>query len=486
MNLTDEQIYAVDLAKIGSRLKIEAFAGSGKTTTLRAIGHNLASKNGLYLAFNRSIAKEAALKFPGNVLCKTAHSLAWSIGRRYQDRLSGRLTPSLIQAEIKLPHDHSAMAQAAMQVVARFCQSDAEEINESLLTAEDLLSLAELNLNIGTLSANLVESAKKLWDELVDVNCKLPISHDVYLKKWILTRPSLPYDFVLFDEAQDANPAILDLLLRQRNAQIVFVGDRYQQIYSWRGAVNAMSKFECDKVAYLTQSFRFGDAIAEAANFVLRDILGCPREIKGNPSIKSQIERNSRPRAVICRTNLEAVHWLIRANRVSSRVAMVGGTFELQSLIKGIEGLKMGRPLMCPELVGFDSYSELVAYSQTDSGASFATVLRLIREQGTFSLLRILEKVGRNEESSSEILVTTAHKSKGREWDSVLLANDFRGPESELFSSEDGNLLYVALTRAIHSLDVSRCSFVKLRKNESALVRSANGMGYRRIDLLEK
>ena len=47
--LTDEQKQCVEAARVGKDLKIKAFAGSGKTSTLVAISRELSGK-GLYLA----------------------------------------------------------------------------------------------------------------------------------------------------------------------------------------------------------------------------------------------------------------------------------------------------------------------------------------------------------------------------------------------------------------------------------------------------
>jgi hypothetical protein len=59
-------------------LKVKAYAGAGKTSTLRMIADRLADQRGNYLAFNKDIATEAKRKFPGNVTCRTVHSLAFS------------------------------------------------------------------------------------------------------------------------------------------------------------------------------------------------------------------------------------------------------------------------------------------------------------------------------------------------------------------------------------------------------------------------
>ena len=63
--------------------------------------------------------------------------------------------------------------------------------------------------------------------------------------------------FILFS-------AITDILLSQPQGKIL-VGDPHQQIYSFRGAVNAMENVQADTIFYLTQSFRFGPEISHIA-----------------------------------------------------------------------------------------------------------------------------------------------------------------------------------------------------------------------------
>ena len=54
-------------------------------------------------------------------------------------------------------------------------------------------------------------------------------------------------------------------------------------------------------------------------------------------------------------------------------------------------------------------------------------------------------------ESEADVIVTTAHKAKGRQWDQVFLNNDFKYQ-----NQEELNIFYVALTRAVSVLDLSR------------------------------
>ena len=93
LTLNGEQKKIISEAKSGHDLVIQALAGTGKTTTLKLLAESLFDKRGTYIAFNKAIVDEAASKFPENVRCKTAHSLAYgAIGYKYKDstRHAGR------------------------------------------------------------------------------------------------------------------------------------------------------------------------------------------------------------------------------------------------------------------------------------------------------------------------------------------------------------------------------------------------------------
>lgn len=91
--------------------------------------------------------------------------------------------------------------------------------------------------DVESLRKHLYPSVERRWLESIDQNHQAGIGHDIYLKLWALSDPYIPADYVLFDEAQDADPLMLGILLRQRNTQVIYVGDAHQQIYAWRGAV---------------------------------------------------------------------------------------------------------------------------------------------------------------------------------------------------------------------------------------------------------
>ncbi len=69
---TTEQKVIVEAGRKGSGLRVFAFAGAGKTTSLRMYAEAASSRSrGIYVAYNRSIAHEAQRIFPSNVDCRT-------------------------------------------------------------------------------------------------------------------------------------------------------------------------------------------------------------------------------------------------------------------------------------------------------------------------------------------------------------------------------------------------------------------------------
>lgn len=291
--LTQEQLWALNLAKTGDDLKIEAFAGSGKTFLLNAIAASLKKENkrGLYVAFNKAIATEASAKFPDNVDCRTAHSLAFgAVGRHYKDRLQ-KINGSMIARHLDLRSSPSLLSDIAignmvLDTIRKFCFSADKIIKAAHVpfVEVDEQSEAVTPEHIKQMRVKVAGYAREIWQKMIDQDQSIPITHDVYLKLWSFNNPSLDYDFILFDEAQDANAVMLDIIGQQTQAQKIYVGDRYQQIYSWRGAVNAMDEIQTKHTCRVSQSFRFGQGVADKANEILNNDEAQSRSFKGGYS----------------------------------------------------------------------------------------------------------------------------------------------------------------------------------------------------------
>jgi hypothetical protein len=330
-------------------LKIAAFAGTGKTSTLTLMARSRRS-SGLYLAFNKAIQIEAKEKFPRTVDCRTTHSLAYrSVASSYSsgDKLSKTLYAPQLAAIARYPPRRFGQklrltgvqqAHLVLGTIKRFCQSaDPNMVDAHVPRYGRLLRVGGATL--GEVRAWSVAQATAFWQRMTDRNDDLPMGHDGYLKLWALSGPKLNAEYVLLDEAQDTNQVVLGVLQKQ-NSQIVYVGDRHQQIYEWRGAVNAMEQVAgCDETS-LTQSFRFGEPIAAAASRVLRT-LGETQRLRGNPKVQSSIEDAFTPtRAVLARTNATVIVEVLEAVRARRKPCIVGGTGELTRLLSDVYELK--------------------------------------------------------------------------------------------------------------------------------------------------
>lgn len=460
---TAEQEKALELFATGRSLAIEAGAGTGKTSTLVMLAQST-SRRGQYIAFNRSIVAEAATKFPANVTCKTAHSLAYrAIGHKFAHRLeSNRMRASEIAARLgigslrfetagitgapKILSDVQ-LAKLAMKAIDGFCQSADEQPMAVHVPFVKGLDAPGLYTNNNAVSRYLLPFVRKAWDDLQDVDGSLRFNPGHYLKMWQLSGPRIAADFILFDEAQDANPVMVAIVTAQDHAQLVWVGDSQQQIYTFTGAVNALANVPADDRAFLTQSFRFGPAIAEVANVCL-DQLQAELRISGWDRVSSTVGPIGEPDAILCRTNAEAVRTVLNAIADGRRPHLVGGGEAVVRFAKAAVDLMAGRGTDHPELACFDSWDEVKLYVEDDEGDDLKLLVKLITDFGAETIISKLDR--QPEERDADVVVSTAHKAKGREWDAVQLAGDF--PDQA--QGEELRLLYVACTRARVELDI--------------------------------
>jgi hypothetical protein len=398
-----------------------------------------------------------------------------AVGNRFRHRLNSQRIKSWQLAQmlgvdsigLQAPQGYknissSYLAGLTMRAVVRFCQSaDIEPTRRHVPIIEGIdhpnPNGYKGGPNNDRVAEYLVPFVRRAWKDVSSPTGTLPYRHDHYLKLWQLSEPRLHADFVLFDEAQDAAPVMLAAIEAQRDAQVVWVGDSQQQIYEWRGAVNALASVDANCRAILSQSFRFGPAIAEVANACLT-LLGAELRLSGLRSIDSRCARVQHPRAVLCRTNAAALSTVLNVLEEGRTPHLVGGGRELVSFAEAAALLQDGeRASWHPELACFASWSEVMAYVEQDpQGDDLALMAGLVEKYGTDVIREALDAT--TSEANADLIVSTAHKAKGREWDTVRLAGDFITPGKDAGDSAgEWRLLYVAATRARLTLDYSSC-----------------------------
>lgn len=460
---TPEQSTALDLYRQGGSLRLIAGAGTGKTSTLRLLAeHTPPGQRLLYMAYNKAIQLDAQREFPRNTTVVTSHALAYrAVGRRYRQRLNGPRVPARQVADmLRITHTQKVgdkvllppqLARLANLMVSRFCISaDPGLLPQHLPPVNGIAPGPERD----ELTALLLPHARAIWEDLQRPTGRFRFEHDHYLKLYALTNPVVAERVILYDEAQDATPVTANLVHQWQNAgkQVVIVGDSSQAIYGWRGAVDSMGMFNVPNEATLSKSFRFGPSIAAEANKWLT-LLDAPIRLSGHTPIPSRLAPTmERPDAVLCRSNMGAITELMKQQTGDTSTAIVGGGAELRALAKAAEELSRGGGTMHPDLCAFRSWGEVREYAQTEEGADLSPFVDVIDSYGAATVVAVIDACV--DERDADVAISTAHKSKGREWDRVKIADDFRAPHGDdLLAAEELMLSYVAVTRARKELD---------------------------------
>jgi len=475
MKPTEQQLNCIAAAIKHMIVKIEAGAGSGKTSTLKLVSEEL-DQSSLYIAFNKVTATEASEKFPSHVTCKTTHSLAFAkFGRALMDKLNrpkgGYVNVAFTGTEIArfykigcimdmqlgtLATTENAIGLFVRQTVERFEQSADTEITENHLPRFDMKKTLDADPSSG---AYVLRLAKRLWQDRIDPGSPVLATHDTYLKQFQLSKPRLPYNIIYLDEAQDSTPCVLDIVMTQaqKGAKIILVGDRRQAIYGWRGAINAMTRIEGHS-EFLTKSFRFGQGVADVATAVLQGLM----KLTGRDDMPSTIGRGvvdrTKPYMYLFRTNSGLLYAAVAAISKGENIRLEIDVKDFLRLLESAYALSKGdmRNVKHENILPYPTWQEYKEEAEKMTG-EMKRIVNIIEGGDYFRFVRTLE--GFHNPANAPIVYTTAHKSKGREHDQVLLADDFPshydGGDWVGLNEMEQNLLYVAVTRAMRVLEIN-------------------------------
>ncbi len=114
------------------------------------------------------------------------------------------------------------------------------------------------------------------------------------------------------------------------------------------------------------------------------------------------------------------------------------------------------------DLGAFKNWDDVLDYVQNDDGGSdLRSLVNIIDSYGIAAVLKVCANA--TTEANADVVLSTAHKSKGREWDHVRIADDFMPSEDREggLSRSEAMLMYVAVTRAKLSLDCSALAWAR-------------------------
>ena len=459
-----------------SPLLVEAGAGTGKTTTLDKYARHWSDRKALYIAYNTAIADASRSRFPKNVTVKTAHGYAYQvlgIGK-YQNRLTGKIRKHHIrELNIDLHHSYMSsdrMMKAIIMGIEKYTSSAGSDLTAEHCGLHGLPGNAAMEI----LNHKIAPVIKRFLDyETSD----LPFTHDIYLKKLeIKGSIGAEYDYVMVDEAQDMSEVLLSLLSKS-GKPVIYIGDRFQSIYAFRGAIDALSKIDAPRKT-LTQSWRFGAPVDAIANQLLQKTTRPPDwKLLGKPNheTKVQLYQGSAPARsfILSRTNARLFEGLVN---VKNPFHVAGGFELIASQVMSAFALSRGdrKAIKDPLIQAYTDWDDMVADAD-ENDPEIRRLVRIIKEYGS-EIPKIIERLrtlNRPKASDANLTMSTAHKAKGLEAPVVVILDDFYTPselfiqyESKVLKEIDYNqelhLLYVALTRAIDTMLVSPVLYYEL------------------------
>ncbi|WP_275466273.1 nucleotide exchange factor GrpE [Streptomyces noursei] len=375
---TDEQRVTIEgAARRRLNMAVLALAGTGKSTLLKMLSHRMPDQNIVYLAFTKSVAAEAREaqargEYADNMVALTANAYAArATDRRLNDRLPGnkkrdfkKLKPQQVADRMRwydtVPAGNrdlgpAAAAAVASNALAQWAKSADAELGPQHVHGKTEQERRDLFTAIKPL-------ADRMWANLTDPEAgdpdhDLPMDFDYIVKQWALGGYRLDADTLFWDEAQDVNP-VLEGVVRgaiEQGIHVVAVGDSNQAIYGFRGASDALSKIPVDARATLTQSFRFGPAVADSGNRFLR-LLGTKMRLKGFDAKQSRIEElhPGDESMIIALTNAGVALAAVQAITAGRTVAVAGGVKDLQEFVQAARALAAGEKTSHSELARFN------------------------------------------------------------------------------------------------------------------------------------
>lgn len=459
LRLTEEQQAVVRAA--GRVIKVNAYAGTGKSATLAAWARAHPRLRILYLAYNGSVRKAAQRRFPRSTIVHTTHSLAWEAGGSvYADKLAdGGLQPwAWVQAGC-FAHVPAGRQLAWADLIARtltaFMIAPDPEITRDHwpLTPEE-----QAGAYAWADPARGIPDARRLWRRMQDPNDKaVAMVHDGYLKRYVIAQPRWPVGAVLFDESQDANPLAVQMVQLQSEAIQVWVGDPWQALYGFRGAVNALGPLRADTTLRLTGSFRFGPELARVATRLLRWHDSNVPALRGLAKTPGRVTTDPAPRGVwIARTNARLFSAAIDCltERPDVQFGWVGGIagYGLGRLYAVFQ-LWAGDPVTDPFVSLFPDFDAFCAYCETVEDPEWQGRITLVQRWGRGIPVWVTKIRRASRGRDPDVWFSTVHKAKGLEWPVVRLLDDLPALDDGLID-EDQHLWYVAATRAHQALHV--------------------------------
>lgn len=426
------------------------------------------------VAFNRAISEDMQTRFSNAGIKATAltcHKLGkGAVNRAYP---SCRLDKKRTDRHIEIVNAGRDMREL-LKTDATYVNSCRELVRLAKLTLSDLdddalRALAtqyEVPLSGNQLFSHvreIMELAKKPDSMNFEDMLWLPVVLNLQVDK---------YDLLFVDEAQDLSRVQQELVLRS-GCRIVLVGDQKQAIYGFAGAdtssiptmvARLRERGECVEMP-LTVTWRCGKEIVKVAQKLVEDFVAhesnCEGEVVRNVDAADLPVIAKPGDMIICRVNAPLLSLCFRFVKANRKAYIQGRAIgeNLWWIINGVLKAKDTADLMQK----LDDYiaAEVARLNASKWKSEDALILLHDRvdcikvlASGSTTIQQIKEKIDTifSDDNKEGVCLSSIHRAKGREADTVFIAEPNRIPhpmaKTKEAQEQEKNLYYVAVTRA--------------------------------------
>ena len=466
---------------------LTAVAGAGKTTTLIE-GLKLMSGTKFFGAYNKKIAEEISARAgiqPG-LDVGTMHAAGFKFLRRAfpKVRVDGKKCNFIFADAVTRTPTYAPFAGSVLKLVSLAKQSgigilQALEDRSSWLELIEHYDIEVFDEEQQQDNTNLVIAlAKKTLKSSIELDHTVCDFDDMIFSPLYHKVKVFEYDWVLIDEAQDTNATRRALALRmlKRGGRMIAVGDRHQAIYGFTGAdsdsLDLIAKAVNAIELPLTITYRCPKSVVRYAQQWVSHIQAADTAPEGSviTEVIENLEKLAKPGdAILCRFNAPLIEYVYRfisagipakveGREIGTGLKVLANRWKVRSFAALLEKLEKFSERETAKYRAKEEESKAVAVEdkvhclQVLIGRAQLADPQCRDPVGAVNLE--IDNIFVENGTGQVVLFSSIHKSKGREWDTVIWLQT--GPSGwarkEWELQQEDNLCYVASTRAKQNL----------------------------------
>lgn len=494
-----QQNFLNTLTETDSNILLLARAGCGKTTAILmavdAYTQKFSNSVVWVCAYNKSIADEVSTKLKRNghtdwkkVSASTVHSAGYSLlkfafgskvePKKVQNLISARIDSRDSKSELYYQYRQqiSSLVTLAKQAGVGFFD-DVQIGNPS--TWYDLASHFGVNgFDDTSTMDHVISCAQEIYRTSLSITDEVDFDDMVLfpLVKGITVK--FTKDLIFVDEAQDlsrSRQALIRKFLKPRTGRIIIVGDDRQAIYGFSGAdakaLNNLAESVNAMTLPLSVTWRCPKSVVSLANSIVPDLEASPNApeglveyITGLDSLSTPLTPGINEDVILCRNTaplIEIAYSLIRdgipakveGRKIGEGLINLCQRWKVSTTSQLTERLESYREREIQKAIakGDDSKIESVE----DTVETLMHIIKAVNSKGLTQVVNVISFIENLFEDGADNVITlcTYHRSKGREWNRVIIwEHSSRCPSKyarqQWQVEQEKNLAYVAITRS--------------------------------------